>query len=109
MIARVSLRGAVPKTSVEMAWGASGRRNHSVKAAMPAWATSPIQERFSGGMARYHGSVSSIRAMACAASDPEDCSSRFRVAVCGWTACAPGSGMLVSGSGTWTRLPYRDG
>lgn len=34
VIALVSSRGAVPKTSVEMAWGASGWRNHSVKAAM---------------------------------------------------------------------------
>jgi hypothetical protein len=51
-----------------------------VKAAMPAWATSPIQERFSGGIARYHGSVSSMRVMACWASDPDDFSSRLRVA-----------------------------
>ncbi|CAM5694113.1 hypothetical protein STENM327S_02161 [Streptomyces tendae] len=109
VIARVSSRGAVPNTSVEMAWGASGRRNHSVNAAMPAWATSPIQERFSGGIARYHGSVSSIRAMACAASDPEDCSSRFSVAVCGWAGWAGASGLPVSGSGTGTRLPYRAG
>lgn len=100
VMARVSSRGAVPKTSVEMAWGASGCRNHSVKAAMPAWATRPIQERFSGGMARYQGSVSSIRAMAWAASEPDDCSSRFKVAECEWAGRAAGPGVLVSGSGT---------
>ncbi|CAM5589184.1 hypothetical protein SALBM217S_09305 [Streptomyces griseoloalbus] len=97
VMARVSSRGAVPKTSVEMACGASGCRNHSVKAAMPAWATRPIQERFSGGMARYQGSVSSMRAMAWAASEPDDCAS---VAVCGWAGRASGRGVLVSGSGT---------
>ncbi|GGR89898.1 hypothetical protein GCM10010269_31270 [Streptomyces humidus] len=55
---------------------------------MPAWATSPIQERFSGGIARYHGSVSSIRAMAWAARLPEDFSSRFSVAGWEWRATA---------------------
>lgn len=51
-----------------------------MNAAMPAWATRPIQDRFSGGIARYHGNVSSIRAMAFAESRPEACSSRFSVA-----------------------------
>ncbi len=88
VMALVSSRGAVPKTSVEIACGASGRRNHSVKAAIPAWATRPIQERFSGGIARYHDSVSSMRWMACAARRPDDCSSRFRVAECGWASGA---------------------
>lgn len=84
VMARVSSRGAVPKTSVEIACGVSGCRNHSVNAAMPACATRPIQDRFSGGIARYHGRVSSMRAIALAASRPEDFSSRRSVAVCGW-------------------------
>lgn len=100
VMARVSSRGAVPNTSVEIACGASGCRNHSVNAAIPACATSPIQERFSGGMTRYHDSVSSIRAMACAARDPADFSSRFRVAECGWESRAKASVLLASGSGT---------
>ncbi|GAA1039006.1 hypothetical protein GCM10009566_21490 [Streptomyces murinus] len=87
----------------------SGRRNHSVNAAMPAWATSPIQDRFSGGIARYHGRVSSIRAIAWAARLPEDFSSRFRVAACVWTTDAAGSPGWDSGSGTGTRVPYPDG
>ncbi|GAA0383026.1 hypothetical protein GCM10010357_00020 [Streptomyces luteireticuli] len=66
-----------------IAWGVSGCRNHSVKAAMPAWATSPIQDRFSGGIALYHGSCASILAMAAAASVPDDFSRLRRVALCG--------------------------
>ncbi|GHJ37893.1 hypothetical protein Sm713_35020 [Streptomyces sp. TS71-3] len=61
---------------------------------MPACATRPIQERFSGGIARYQGSVSSIRAIACAARLPDDFSRRFSVAACPWAwgsgAGAPG-------------------
>lgn len=91
VMARVNSRGAVPNTSVEMACGVSGCRNHSVKAAIPACATRPIQERFSGGIARYHGSFSSMRAIAFAASLPADFSSRRRVAGCGWASFA-GSG-----------------
>lgn len=83
VIARVSSRGAVPNTSVEMACGASGCRNHSVNAAMPACATRPIHDRFSGGIARYQDNVSSMRVIACAASAPDDFSRRFRVAECG--------------------------
>ncbi len=98
VIALVSSRGAVPKTSVLMACGVSGCRNHSVNAAIPAWATSPIQERFSGGMARYHGNWSSMRAMAAAASFPEDCSSLRTVAAC---AC-----FSSSASDTRTSLPH---
>src|SRR5690348_9249939 len=37
---------------------------------MPAWATSPTQERFSGGMLRYQANFCSIRAIAALASDP---------------------------------------
>ncbi|CAD5944627.1 exported protein of unknown function [Streptomyces sp. KY75] len=107
VIARVSSRGAVPNTSVEMACGVSGCRNHSVNAAIPAWATRPIQDRFSGGIARYHGSDSSMRAIAFAASRPEDCSSRFRVAACRWASWA--AECSGSGRGTRTRLPYRAG
>ena len=91
VIARVSSRGAVPKTSVLIACGVSGCRNHSVKAAIPAWATRPIQERFSGGIARYHGSVASMRAMAAAASLPDEFSRRRRVAECGCASRDAGS------------------
>ncbi len=91
VIARVSSRGAVPKTSVLIACGVSGCRNHSVNAAIPACATRPIQERFSGGIARYHGSVASMRAMAAAASLPDDCSRRRRVAECGCASRDAGS------------------
>ena len=109
VMALVSSRGAVPKTSVEMACGASGCRNHSVKAAIPAWATSPIQERFSGGMARYHGSVSSIRAMAWAARLPDGLLQPLqgrgvRVDVVRWAL-----GVAGFGFGHGTRLPYPDG
>ncbi len=108
VMARVSSRGAVPKTSVEIAWGASGRRNLG-EGGDARLGHETIQERFSGGMARYHGRVSSMRAMACAARLPEDFSSRFRVAAWGWTERTVWSAWLASGSGTGTRLPYRAG
>src|SRR6478609_10781540 len=79
-MALVSSRGAVPNTSVEIACDASGRRYHSVNAAMPACATRPIHERCSGGIRRYHANWSSIRAIAADASFPADFSSRFSVA-----------------------------
>ncbi|MDQ0990650.1 redox-sensitive bicupin YhaK (pirin superfamily) [Streptomyces sp. V3I7] len=47
--------------------------------------------------------------MACAASLPDDFSSRFSVAECAWTSCAACSVLWVSGSGTGTSLPYPDG
>ncbi len=77
---RVSSRGAVPNTSALIACGASGCRNHSTKAATPAWATRFTQDRFSAGIARYHGSTSSMRAIAAEASVPMLASRRRMVA-----------------------------
>src|SRR3954467_6821837 len=80
LTARVSSRGAVPNTSALIACGASGWRNHSTKAATPAWATRLTQDRFSGGIARYQGRTSSIRAIAAVASAPMLLSRRRTVA-----------------------------
>ena len=78
--ARAISRGAVPKTSVVMVSDRPGRRNQSRNAASPAWATRPTHERSAGGIARYHGSVSSIRWIAAVVSVPRLCSRRRAVA-----------------------------
>ncbi len=79
--ALASSRGAVPKTSAVIARAGVGSRNHSMNAAMPAWATRLTQERSSGGIARYQGRVASIRWLAAAASCPIARSNRWTVAM----------------------------
>ena len=95
---RVSSRGAVPKTSALIAarsW--SGCRNHSVKAAMPACATRPTQDRFSGGMSRYQANRSSIRWIATPASEPI-AFSRRRTAAARWAGVRSSVGPVVISS-----------
>ena len=76
---------------------------------MPAWATRPIQERFSGGIARYHGSVSSMRAMACGGEPAGGLLQPPQGRGVGVDVRARGIGLAVFGFGHGTRLPYRDG
>ena len=94
LTARASSRGAVPNTSP----ATDGRPRpgcftQSTKAAMPAWATSPIQDLFSADMARNQASRWSMDAMASVPSDPIARSSRWIVSSRTWPR---GSGALVS-------------
>ena len=50
LTARASSRGAVPNTSPATSRARSGCLIQSTKAAMPAWATRPSQDRFSADM-----------------------------------------------------------
>ena len=78
--ARASSRGAVPNTSLATARRPrSGCLTQSTKAAMPAWATRPIHDRFSADIARNHGSRCSMDAMAAVPSDPIARCSRWMV------------------------------
>ena len=63
-------RGAVPNTSVTAGRSRSGCLIQSRNAAIPAWATSPSQDRFSADMFRYHGSRLSMAAIAAVPSAP---------------------------------------
>src|SRR4051812_36692765 len=81
--ARTSSRGAAPKTSPVSRGGRAGLRHHSTSEAMPLCATSMTHERWSAGMARNHGSCSSMRATAWVASAPDARSSRRSVASLG--------------------------
>ena len=78
--ARASSRGAVPNTST----ATDGRPRlgcliQSTNAAMPAWATRPIQDRFSADIERNQASRSSIEAIAAVPSEPMARSSRCTV------------------------------
>src|SRR3954451_22499888 len=81
--ARTSSRGAAPKTSPVSRGGRPGLRHHSTSEAMPAWATSMTQERWSPAIVRTQVSCSSIRATARVASAPDARSSRRSVASLG--------------------------
>ncbi len=101
---RTSSRGAVPNTSGGTCSSAFGSRNQATKAPMPAWATSPTQERSSALIARYQGSRSSIRATAAVDSVPTPCSTRRRVAsLAPWWALAGGPVSAGRGAGEATR------
>ncbi len=105
--ARASSRGAVPNTSALIVCGASGCRYHSVNAAIPAWATSPTQDRLSAGIARYQGSSSSIRAMAALASVPVD-RSRLRTVAARRRAAEGGAGCCLMPASCRRLLPPRN-
>src|ERR1700722_11361712 len=80
LTARASSRGAVPNTSTATEGRPRlGCLTQSTKAAMPAWATRPIQERFSADMERNQDSRCSIEAMAAVPREPMARSSRATV------------------------------
>ena len=80
----VSSRGAVPNTSAVTCGWARGSRSQATKAAMPACATSPTQDRSSALSARYQGSSDSIRCSAAVESCPVARRSRVRVGPGTW-------------------------
>src|SRR3954463_6032012 len=99
---RAISRGAAPNTSTVGSGAVSGpSRSHCTNAAMPAWATSITQERWSGGIVLNHGSFSSMRATAWVAIVPEVRSTRRMVAASGGLERAGCDGR----DGTVRRLP----
>src|ERR1035437_4332092 len=85
LTALASSRGAVPNTSPATAGRPrSGCLTQSTKAATPAWATSPSQDRFSADIRRNHGSRRSMDAIAAVPSELIDPSRRRMVS---WLAC----------------------
>ncbi len=67
---RASSRGAAPNTSAVSAGAAPGVVYQSMKAVMPACATSDTHERSSGPSSRNQGRVSSMRFVAAVVSSP---------------------------------------
>ncbi len=103
LTARASSRGAVPNTSPATALRRrSGCLTQSTKAAIPACATRPIQDRFSADMLRNHGSRCSMDVMAAVPSEPMACCSRLMVSSRTRPAGVTGVGMSVSGAGPIT-------
>ena len=89
LTARASSRGAVPNTSLPAGRCRSGCLIQSTNAAMPAWAISPSQDRFSADIRPNHGSRSSIAAIAAVPSVPVARSIRRTVSGCTRARAAP--------------------
>ncbi|MCI3925535.1 hypothetical protein MO973_35570 [Paenibacillus sp. TRM 82003] len=89
---RISSRGAVLKTAVAASTAGSGSVSQRTKSVNPACATSPTQERSSGGSAAYQGRAASMRAAMAEANVPAAASSRRTVSsdssAGGWGTCA---------------------
>ena len=94
---RASSRGAAPNTSAVSAGAAPGVVYQSMKAVMPACATSETHERSSAPSSRNHGRVSSMRFVAAVVSSPV---ARMSSTTSGTAVAAPPSRRVMP-----TRLP----